>query len=101
VKDWEDNHFDWQPGMLNFKAQHEVKVKSIKQLRPLVSGQPWGIFFVEFNQGRLPITALRRVLNGMNLNHLTAWSRIWPLSKPQYSHAPVFDSALSPDFSLR
>ncbi|MCO5102421.1 MAG: hypothetical protein M9919_00300 [Burkholderiaceae bacterium] len=65
VDDWEDNLFDWQPGELNLKAEHEVKVQSIKQLRPLVSGQPWGIFFVEFNQGRLPITALRRVLNGL------------------------------------
>jgi len=65
VDDWEDNLFDWQPDELNLKAEHEVKVKSIKQLRPLVSGQPWGIFFVEFNKGRLPITALRRVLNGL------------------------------------
>jgi hypothetical protein len=65
VEDWEDNLFDWQPDELNLKAEHEVKVRSIKQLRPLVSGQPWGIFFVEFNQGRLPITALRRVLNGL------------------------------------
>nr|MBP6719544.1 hypothetical protein [Rhodoferax sp.] len=65
VEDWEDNLFDWEPDELNLKAEHEVKVKSIKQLRPLVSGQPWGIFFVEFNKGRLPITALRRVLNGL------------------------------------
>jgi hypothetical protein len=65
VDDWEDNLFDWQPDELNLKAEHEVKVASIKQLRPLVSEQPWGIFFVEFNKGRLPITALRRVLNGL------------------------------------
>jgi hypothetical protein len=65
VDDWEDNLFDWEPDELNLKAEHEVKIKSIKQLRPLVSGQPWGIFFVEFNKGRLPITALRRVLNGL------------------------------------
>lgn len=65
IDDWEDNLFDWEPDELNLKAEHEVKIKSIKQLRPLVSGQPWGIFFVEFNKGRLPITALRRVLNGL------------------------------------
>lgn len=65
VDDWEDNLFDWEPDELNLKAEHEVKIKCIKQLRPLVSGQPWGIFFVEFNKGRLPITALRRVLNGL------------------------------------
>jgi hypothetical protein len=65
VDDWEVNLFDWQPEEINLKAEHVVKVRSIKQLRPLVSGQPWGIFFVEFNKGRLPITALRRVLNGL------------------------------------
>ena len=65
VEDWEDNLFDWQPDELNLKAEHEVKVKSIKQLRPLVSGQPWGIFFVDFAKGPLPITVLRRVLNGL------------------------------------
>ena len=65
VDDWEVNLFDWQPEEINLKAEHVVKVKSIKQLRPLVSGQPWGVFFVEFNKGRLPITALRRVLNGL------------------------------------
>jgi hypothetical protein len=65
VDDWEVNLFDWQPEEINLRAEHVVKVKSIKQLRPLVSGQPWGIFFVEFNKGRLPITALRRVLNGL------------------------------------
>jgi len=65
VDDWEVNLFDWQPEEINLKAEHVVKVKSIKQLRPLVTGQPWGIFFVEFIKGRLPITALRRVLNGL------------------------------------
>ena len=28
--DWEDNLFDWQPDELNLKAEHEVKVNSIK-----------------------------------------------------------------------
>lgn len=65
VDDWEDAVYDWQPGELNLKAEHEISVRSIKQLRPLVSGQPWGIFFVEFEKGKLPITVLRRMLNGL------------------------------------
>ena len=47
VDDWEVNLFDWQPEEINLKAEHVVKVKSIKQLRPLVSGQPWGIFSLD------------------------------------------------------
>ena len=65
VDDWEEAVFDWQPEELNLKSEHLVAVKSIKQLRPLVTGQPWGIFFVDFDKGRLPITILRRVLNGL------------------------------------
>ena len=65
VDDWEEAVFDWEPAELNLKAEHQVAIKSIKQLRPLVTGQPWGIFFVDFDKGQLPITILRRVLNGL------------------------------------
>lgn len=65
VDDWEDAVFDWQPEELNLKAEHQIAIKSIKQLRPLVTGQPWGIFFVDFDKGQLPIVVLRRVLNGL------------------------------------
>ena len=65
VDDWEDAVFDWQPEELNLKAEHQVAIKSIKQLRPLVTGQPWGIFFVDFDKGQLPIVVLRRMLNGL------------------------------------
>ncbi len=63
--DWEDAVYDWQPEELNLNAEHQVAIHNIKQLRPLVSGQPWGIFFVDFDKGRLPIVVLRRVLNGL------------------------------------
>ena len=65
VDDWEDAVYDWQPEELNLKVEHQVAINSIKQLRPLVTGQPWGIFFVDFDKGRLPITVLRRMLNGL------------------------------------
>ena len=65
VDNWEDAMFDWQPDELNLKAEHQVAIQSIQQLRPLVSGQPWGIFFVDFEKGKLPIAVLRRMLNGL------------------------------------
>jgi hypothetical protein len=65
VDDWEDAVYDWQPQELNLKPEHAVAIKSIKQLRPLVTGQPWGIFFVDFDKGKLPIVVLRRMLNGL------------------------------------
>jgi hypothetical protein len=39
-----------------------AKVKSIKQLRPFTSGQPWAIFWMDFESKKLPITVLRRIL---------------------------------------
>ena len=40
VDDWEDAVYDWQPQELNLKPEHAVAIKSIKQLRPLVTGRP-------------------------------------------------------------
>jgi Type ISP C-terminal specificity domain len=65
VDDWEDAVYNWEPEELNLKAEHQVAIKSIMQLKPLVTGQPWGIFFVDFDKGQLPITVLRRMLNGL------------------------------------
>jgi predicted helicase len=65
MDDWEDAVYNWQPQELNLKTEHQVAIKSIMQLKPLVSGQPWGIFFVDFDKGQLPIVVLRRVLNGL------------------------------------
>ena len=45
VDAWEDAIFDWEPEELGLKAEHEnagKSIKTIKQLRPLVSNQPWG-----------------------------------------------------------
>src|SRR6266481_9664932 len=39
----------------------------VKQLRPLVTNQPWGIFFVNFEPKRLPVVVLRRVLRSLVL----------------------------------
>lgn len=32
VDDWEDAVYDWQPEELNLKPEHQVAIKSIKQL---------------------------------------------------------------------
>jgi len=36
-------------------------------LRPLVAGQPWGVFFVKFAPKRLPVVALRRILSQVEI----------------------------------
>lgn len=55
--------FEYQPEELGLKDEEAAKVKNIHQLRPLQSGQPWGIFFVEFENKKLPVVVLRRILS--------------------------------------
>lgn len=58
----EDLTFDYEPQELGLKPDEAVKVKTVRQLRPLAGGQAWGIFFLEFEKKRLPIVVLRRIL---------------------------------------
>jgi hypothetical protein len=55
--------FEYQPEELGLKEEESAKVRSIHQLRPLQHGQPWGIFFVEFENKKLPVVVLRRILS--------------------------------------
>lgn len=60
--DFEDETFEYTPEEIGVDANNAAKIQEIKRLRPLVPGQPWGIFFVKFAPKRLPVLALRRIL---------------------------------------
>lgn len=60
---FDDLTFEYTPAELGLKDEDAVRIKHIHQLRPLQSGQPWGIFFVEFEQKKLPVVILRRILS--------------------------------------
>jgi len=55
--------FEYTPAELGLKEEDAAHIKAIHQLRPLASGQPWGIFFVEFENKKLPVVVLRRILS--------------------------------------
>ncbi|MFQ5911012.1 MAG: hypothetical protein ACE5IJ_09880, partial [Thermoplasmata archaeon] len=40
----DDLTFEYSPEELGLDAKHAAKIKEIRQLRPLDSKQPWGIF---------------------------------------------------------
>ncbi|MCB0815552.1 MAG: hypothetical protein KDB87_20595, partial [Flavobacteriales bacterium] len=63
----DDLSFEYEPEELGLKEKEAARVKSIRQLRPLGDGQPWGIFFVEFEQKKLPVTVMRRILAHLSL----------------------------------
>jgi hypothetical protein len=65
VEDADDITFDYDPEELGINPEHAVKIESIKQVRPLAEGQPWGIFYIEFESKRLPVVVLRRILHAL------------------------------------
>ena len=64
---FEELTFEYTPEELGIDTKKAAKIQEIKRLRPLVPGQPWGIFFVKFEPKRLPVMALRRILNQVAL----------------------------------
>lgn len=72
--DEDDLTFDWSDD-LGLKDEERVGIKEIKQLRPLETGQPWGIFFVNFEKKELPIVILRRILNALVLKKRASANR--------------------------
>ncbi|TMQ75746.1 adenine specific DNA methyltransferase [Candidatus Accumulibacter phosphatis] len=72
--DEDDLTFDWSDD-LGLKDEERVGIKEIKQLRPLETGQPWGIFFVNFEKKHLPIVILRRILNALVLKKRASANR--------------------------
>ena len=65
--DFEELTFEYTPEELGIDTKNAARIQEIKRLRPLVSNQPWGIFFVKFEPKRLPVVALRRILSQVAL----------------------------------
>jgi len=76
----EDITFDWRPGELRLPDSEAQRFRDgiVQQIRPLVSNQPFGIFYVEFADAQVYRTALRHVVRGLVPNRrrdpaLQAW----------------------------
>jgi len=67
AEDFEDAFFDFVPEELGIDPESAAKIRSIKRLRRMSDSQPWGVYFVDFEQKRLPVVALRRILSGVVL----------------------------------
>ena len=64
---FDDLTFTYAAEELGLKPVEAAAVKAIHQLRPLSGRQPWGIFFVEFESKRLPLSSHRRHLPQSNI----------------------------------
>jgi len=65
VYDFDQLTYEYDPTELGIDSNAAVNIEEIKQLRPLLDDQPWGIFFVKFAPKRLPVVALRRILSSL------------------------------------
>lgn len=61
----DDLTYDWDPVELGIPADKLRDLVRLQQMRPLTAGQPWGVFLVQFDGPRLPITQLRRLLQAL------------------------------------
>lgn len=64
-QDADDLFFEYDPHNLGLDEKAAVKIRQVKQLRPLVDNQPWGIFWIDFEPKRLPVVVMRRVLGNL------------------------------------
>ena len=64
-EDIEDISYDFDAEEIGLKEEAFAKIVSLWQLPPLVDGQKWGIFCVEFDSKRFEVTALRKILSGL------------------------------------
>ena len=76
-EDVDDLVYDFSAADLGIKDEEFSKIQSLKQLRPLVDDQPWGIFAVEFEGKRLEVSALRRILRSLIPNRNNTDFKTW------------------------
>ncbi|MDC0080240.1 N-6 DNA methylase, partial [Pseudomonadota bacterium] len=59
--------FEYSAKELGLDEKISPKFLDIRRLRPLDINQPWGIFFIAFDDTKLPVVALRRLLSKLAL----------------------------------
>lgn len=75
--DIDDITYDFDAADLGLKEEAFAKITSLKQLRPLVDDQRWGIFFVNFESNRFEVSALRKILSGLVPARRNADHAVW------------------------
>lgn len=75
--DIDDITYDFEAADLGLKEEAFAKITSLKQLRPLVDNQRWGIFVVNFESNRFEVSALRKILSGLVPARRNADHAVW------------------------
>lgn len=65
---WDDLHLPWEPEELHLDPRKVAKIKRISQVPQLRTDQAFGAWVLEFDGGRLPVGAIRRLLQHLVRN---------------------------------
>lgn len=65
---WDDLQLEWEPEELHLDPDKVAKLKHISQIPQLKSGQDFGVWVLEFDGGRLPVGAIRRLVQRLVKN---------------------------------
>jgi len=60
---WDDIELEWDPEELHLDPERVAKLTQISQIPPLTKHQHFGVFVLAFQDGRLPIGAVRRLVH--------------------------------------
>lgn len=73
---------DWSPDELHLDPESIARLTKIQQLPKLTAKQPFGVFILSFEGGRLPVGAVRRVVNRLVRKHRArkSASSLWDLN---------------------
>lgn len=62
---FDDVVYEYDGKDLGLKESEIAKIREIHQLRPLVTNQPWGVFFISLEDKAISVTVLRRMLRAL------------------------------------
>lgn len=65
---WDDIQLEWEPGELHLDPEKVARLKQISQIPPLTKDQKFGVFVLDFEGGRLPVGAIRRLVQRLVKN---------------------------------
>ena len=81
LEDIDDVTYDFNAHDLGLNEDSFAKIKELRQLRPLVDNQPFGVFLVEFEDKELCVSALRRILKRLTPSKYGREYKTWKCNR--------------------
>lgn len=73
--------YEYSAHELGIKEKFFIKIGTLKQLLPFTESQTWGIFSVEFAEGQLDISVLKKIVAGLVHRRRNNSGKVWKCDK--------------------